>query len=87
MAPAGKKEDPIEKIRALIKEELGTANEERDRKDREAKDPWERLRGIVRDEVGAHFEAFGKGAADADKGKPDRTDKADKNDDPLSLFG
>lgn len=77
----GKKEDPIEKIRALIREEIGGANAERDRKEREAKDPWERLRGMIHDEVGAHFEAFTKGieeseAGDAGKSKEKPADDA-----------
>jgi hypothetical protein len=81
MATGGKKEDPIEKIRALIREEIGGANAERDRKEREAKDPWERLRGMIHEEVGAHFEAFTKSIEESEAGEAGGKSKEKPEDD------
>ena len=48
------KEDPLEKIRTLIREEIGASEKNRERKEIEAKDPWEKLRGVIREEIAAN---------------------------------
>lgn len=56
------KDDPVEKLRGLIRDTVGemldSRDQERERKEREAKDPAERVRGMIRDEVASALEPF-----------------------------
>ena len=78
MAP--KKDDPIEKLRGVVREEFENLFKQRERKDLEAKDPWEKLRGIVRDEMAGMFDNFGK-SLDAELGKTGGKEKPEDDDD------
>lgn len=72
------KDDPIEKLRNLIREEISGSDKARERRELEAKDPWEKLRGMIRDEVSAAFDALGAGA---DEGKRKEGKRGGKDDD------
>src|SRR5258708_2967122 len=60
MAPGtGKaKEDPIQKIGAMIEEKIAAALAGRDRTEAEAKDPWARIEGLIDRTISKHFEEF-----------------------------
>lgn len=48
------KEDPVEKIRTMIAEEVGKAFRGKERDDEEKSNPtWGKLRALIREEVGA----------------------------------
>lgn len=84
-----KDKDPIEKIRDLIREEIGNSEKARERRDLEAKDPWEKLRGMIRDEVGAAFDALAEGAEEGKRklGKAGKGDEEEEEKPKLGILG
>lgn len=98
MAP--KNDDPVEKVRQIVRETMQGILEERDRGEREKSDPWERMRGIIRSEVRASLDDLLGDLPDDDEGEGDeqgqgrrqngrgsRGNRRQDDDGPLALFG
>lgn len=71
------KDDAMDKIRNLIREEIAGSEAARERKALEEKDPWEKMRGIIREEIGTHFKDLGEGVEEG-KRKVKAEDDEDK---------
>jgi len=71
---AAKKDDPLDKLRDVVKETVSEMFNERDRKEKEASDPWERLRGTIRDVV---KETLSEREQEREEAEPKERKKAD----------
>lgn len=86
------KEDPIEKLRTLIREEIQGDRKTRDREEEEKSNPsWGKLRQVIREEVGEILGTFGseveKGKAKEKPGKPEDEEDGDGGKILGGLFG
>ena len=85
--PAGKREDPMEKLARMMDERIAAAFEGQDRKAKEEKDPWARLEGMIDRAVSKHVAALGEGAGEGKRrvGKPKGDDDEGEDGEPFKL--